>query len=703
MPIARPYIKQYAIKKYGAENVCSVGLWQTYNPKLALIDAARALGSDTHEISDITKELPNEFDEMSLEDATKEFDDFAAYAMANKHIVDMAYRIVGRVKTAGVHAGGLIISSVPIRQHIPLMKMRDEWVSAWTEGKSTQLSKFGFVKFDMLGLKNVQYMWNAKKLIKMNRDVSVDLESIPLDDGPSLKMASDLKTDSIFQFETDISKSILAKGGVKTFNDLLIYTSLGRPGPMPLIDTYIKRRDDKSQSWRNEIHPKMVQILEDTYGIIVFQEQLQKVWMDICGFTFAESEDARKIIAKKWQDKLPALGQKVVMGAESTLGGKKAEELWESMVTFGRYAFNLAHGTAYTLIAYRTLWLKAHYPTEWWAAVMSDCHRERLVRYIGIAKSEGVEFGVLDCCILTESFTVSGDKVLPGLNSIKGIGQSARDLAKNNRQYKDIDEFIEVNGKGRVILERLIKLGAFDRIHPNRKAIWLWYLFKYQKERETKEIVSKAFAWPENKITVKRQELIAEFRKLHPKRSIIPPKIANWSPKVEPTLNEFLEKFKDDRFMNREILQFEKAHLGFYWTSPMGQFNHRGNTIASAKISGTLECVVEDVKTKKSEKSGNEYVRMTVTDGIETATVLVWGDDLADQSNADALAIGNGIFIKVNWTDKYRSFNIASGSVIIPLRRKSDSEELQEQEEQEAQEENLEEVEPKETSDAPAQ
>jgi len=668
-PVARPFIRQYATKKYGMENVCSVGLWQTYNPKLALQDAARALGADHHEILNITKELPEDFDEMSKEDALKEFDELATYYKANPHIVDMAYRIVGRIKTQGRHAGGLIISSVPIREYVPLMKLGGvEWTTAWTEGKNTQLSKFGFVKFDMLGLKTIQYIANALKLIEQNRGVKIDWEKIPLDDKDTLALAASLKTDSTFQFDTDLAKSIILRGGVKSFNDLMVYTSLGRPGPMPLIEKYVERRDDPKQTWRNEIHPKLAEILGETFGVCVYQEQLQQVWIDVCGFTFAEAEEARKIIAKKWQDKLPALGQKVVKGAVRLLGGKKAEELWQTMVTFGRYAFNMAHATAYTIIAYRTLWLKTHYAPEWWAAVMSDCGRDRLVRYIGIAKSEGVQLGTLDCRTLTESFTVSGDRVLPGLNLVKGIGTSSKKLAENNADYKSVDEFIEKNGKGRIVMERLIKLGGFDKIFRNRKTLWLWYLWKHAGEKQTKDLVKATFAWPENRVVAERQKQIQAFRKLYPKKKV-PPKLENWNPKIDPTFEDFAKKFNED-FMDREILAFEKAHLGFYWSSPMSQFVHKNLTIAQAKYSNNLECVIDSITTKKSEKTKNEYLKLTITDGIETAPLVVWSDALSDKTNAEALAVGGGISVKVAWSDKYRSFSIASGSMIIPLIKK---------------------------------
>jgi DNA polymerase-3 subunit alpha len=673
MPEARPHIKAYAIQKYGADNVCSVGLWQTFNPKLALQDVARALGADVHEAMQLTKDLPAEFDEMGKEAALDEYPEIAAYARAHPDVVDMAYRVVGRIKTAGIHAGGLVISSVPIRDYVPLMRLhinRDgigEWATAWTEGRSPQLSKMGFVKFDMLGLKTIQYIWQACKLVERNRGVKIRWDEVPLDDAATLKLASDLKTDSSFQFDTDLAKSIIAKGGVKSFNDLLAYTSMGRPGPMPLCDLYIKRRDDPKQAWRGELHPKMVEALSDTYGVCIFQEQLQQVWVDVCGFTMAEAEAARKIIAKKRQEEMPALGHKVVAGASRVLGEKQAAALWADMVSFGRYAFNRSHAVAYCLIAYRTLYLKAHYPAEWWTAVMSECHRDRLARYVGIAKAEGTRFGSIDCRRLTESFDVTGDRVLPGLNVIKGIGSAAKKLA-GQRDFQSLDEFILVHGKGKIVLERLIKLGAFDAIHPNRKALWIWYLYKYARHKKTREVVGTLFAWSEKRIAAERQKLAASFRKLHPKRKV-PKKLAEWTPKIDPSFEQLAQRLHGHNFTAKEILSFEKEYLGFYWSSPMEQFVWRGHTIARARITGKLECVVEAKAMRRSEKTGNDYMKLTVTDGFESAALVAWSDTVAAATNAKALAVGNGISVSVSWSEKFRSFTIASGSVIVPLMR----------------------------------
>lgn len=360
LPIARAPVREYATEKYGADKVCAIGSWSTYKPKSALQDAARALGKDVGPVIELTKNLEKEFDDMPYEEALLEYPEFRAFAEENSDIVDIAYRMLGMIKTQGRHAGGVIISSVPVKEHIPLTLRNDVWMSAWTEGSSTQLSKFGFIKFDLLGLKNLQFIYQAGKLIESNRGLIVDWEDmdpevdragwlynpdgsrnpILFNDEDTIEAANQAKVDSIFQLETDLAKSILYKGGVKSFNDLVVYTSLGRPGPLPMIDSYIENRDS-GKDWREDMHPMMADILEKTHGIICFQEQLASAWQKLAGFTAPEAEAARKAVAKKWVDKLEPIEQKWLEGASKTLGRKKAEEWWERMVTFGRYAFNV--------------------------------------------------------------------------------------------------------------------------------------------------------------------------------------------------------------------------------------------------------------------------------------------------------------------------------------------------------------------------
>lgn len=726
VPEARNLINDYAADHYGHDKVCRVGAWQTFKPKLAIQDAARALGVGTNESRELTKNLPDEFDDLDKEVALKDYENFKEYYDEFPDVVDLAYRMVHRIKTQGKHAGGIIISSVPLIEHIPLTmssaadRELERWASAWTEGRNLQLSKFGFIKFDLLGLRTIGWQDSCRKRIKEDLGITIDWsdmspennragwiihpdgsrEEIPFDDKKALEIANNMQMETIFQFETDLATSIVSKGGVKSFDDLMIYTSLGRPGPLPMVDVYISRRD--GAEWKGETDAKIAEMLEDTYGIIVFQEQLANMWRTFAGFTAPDAEKARKAVAKKWEDQLVHIEKKWVEGAARTIGKSEAEEWWERMVTFGRYAFNRSHAAAYTVITYRCLWFKAHFLPQWWASVLSDPpHRDKLVRWMGIARLEGVKFGTLDVNRLTTDYTVQGERILPGLSMIKGVGvNTAKNIVMDpNNPIKDLNDFIQRFGSSKVILERLIKLGAFDKLHRSRKALWMWWQYKYGKDKESRELkrhIKWSLAWDKKKIEQVRKDRLKDYFEEFPNRKKPPVKLANWVPtvpdsgggkgygvgfkdglpedkkdpeyilcaKIEPTLED-IERLCTKDYSLRQILRFEQEYLGFFWHSPMDIFDVKGYTIDKAKKAGIVECVLEKVEFKQGPKS--EYAILYITDGMEHSKVMVWGTELAN-TNRKILVENMGVKMRVSWNGKYRSFNIARDATILPLR-----------------------------------
>lgn len=720
LPISRDYVKKYAEETYGKAHVCNVGLWLTYKAKLALQDAATVLGQNRNEIIAVCKNLPEEFDDMSYEQARDEYEDFRKLADSKPELVALAYRMIGKIKSQGKHAGGLIISNVPIRDYIPLTyigpKDNKQWTTAWTEGMAaTQLSKFGFVKFDLLGLLNISYIYNCKKLINNNRNIIVDFddmdpkddragwlvkgdgtkEKILFNDPLALQKADEIKLESIFQFDTDFAKSIVEKGGVRSFTDLLIYTSLGRPGPLPMIDVYIRNRDDPEESWKQELHPKMLEILDETKGILTYQEQLLRIWVEICGFTMPEAEAAQKAVKKKKADILNEIEPRVIGGAAPIIGEDAAKDLWQKMISFGRYCFNKSHAIAYMIIAYRCLWLKTHFPAEWWAAVLSECPNNRTVQYMGAARAEGIKFGAINVNALSARFAVDGDKITPGITGVKGIGDSvAEALVEESKQkpFSSLDDFVFRIGRSKTATERLIKLGGFDTLHKNRRALWMWFNYKYDSSMESKKlkkIMNYCYSWPKELIETERRRQIAEHERLYPKRKKIPTKILNWTPsiphieskpfnpdyeiseaeakaciKIELSFEHVVRLFPHN-YSLKDILLFEKEYLGYYWNSPLDMFEHSENaTIEGAKKSGVLDCVIESSVNKQGARG--EYKILGVTDGINSAKVNVWTDEILC-NDEEMFNVGIGVRMRVNWQEKWRSFAVRKNTIVTPL------------------------------------
>lgn len=795
LPDAKTPVREYAAKRFGEQNVCAVGAWQKYGPKLALVDVARAIGIEQSEILAFTTQLPKEFDEITkfedvckdedlkqykIEEFAKQYDAVELEDGTTINLFEMAYRMVGKIKTQLRHAGGLIISKVPVRDYIPLTRRDGVVTSEWTEGSNTQLSKFGLVKFDILGLKNLLYIHNACQKIHENHAVLLDWSdmdpevqragweitdgvktAIKFDDEKVIKAADSVKVDSIFQFETDLAKSIIQKGGVKSFNDLLVYCALGHPGPLPQVDEYIARRDGRSDWQPDHDNEKINKILAETYNIIVYQEQLTSMWTKLAGFTAPEAEAARKAVAKKWVDQLKPVEEKWIRGSSRIIGEAEARQWWNKMVTFGRYCFNVSHAKAYVIIAYRCLWLKTHYPAEWWSSVMSDCHTDKLTKYMSAARVEGVKFGMMDCDELTENFTATpGGAITPGVAAIKGVGKSVVKKILDDKidKFDDVFHFMKILGKGpinskgkvvkeagktpvsRTVLEKLIKLGAFRNKCENNKAEWIWYLYNVGKGKNMtalRRLIKAIWCnWTIDEIEDERTRKAYEYRRINPTIKKMPHYIKSWLPEnpksnKNPKLNTLKDlitianpnKIKksdpdritinitDDKFFNivatnintlevsdkhedinisrkmlierdhiiqlfdadytiSEKLAFEKEYLGFYWNSPMDRFNHRGQTIERAKQRGILECVIEGCEVRQTKKN-DPFYKLTVTDGTEFATVMVWNDTICDSgSSSDDLGvfnIDNGVLMKVTWNDNYRSFNIKKNSQVIKL------------------------------------
>lgn len=356
LPEAREQIKAYITERYGKDCVCNVGTHIGYQPMAALHDAARAFGHGLKESEVVTKDLPAEFNSMDAETAKKEFPEVATFAEKFPDVFDMAYKMDGRIKTQGKHAGGVIISSVPLRDYMPLTMREGQWSSAWTEGETAQLSRFGFVKFDLLGITTLSYIYKCLKNMKENKGIEIEWDIDPEDDRAGWEILSDgtrnkikfsdqlsnltantCKLDTIFQFDTDLAKSIIAKGKITNFNDFVVYTALGRPGPLKMIDDYIARRDGKKE-WKEA--NKITEYLSSTFNVPTFQEQLTEIWQGVAGMTGPEAQAALKVIRKKKVDQMEKIKKKWMEGATRFLSKESAEKWWKKQEDFGMYAFN---------------------------------------------------------------------------------------------------------------------------------------------------------------------------------------------------------------------------------------------------------------------------------------------------------------------------------------------------------------------------
>lgn len=776
LPKAKSLITEYAKNKYSADvdddygRVCAVSSWTTYKFKSALADVAKAHlnmeGWPHHfQVEEIAKKLPDDMDAMQeggfgfcrgsvidpvsgaktpcktsfrearcpkckgadtetptlgrlIEDVKELRELHAAYPK----LVDIASRLVGKVQGQGQHAGAMVISNEPLYGNLPLYKRpNSDWMSLWTEGRVTQLSKYGFTKWDILGLLNLQYIYECCQAIQRNHGISfgdnlVELfdtdpdddrlgwyikangerVKIRLNDEGAFGIANQVRTDGIFQFDTPVAQNILKQcnslsgnNAVRNIQDLISINALGHPGPMQMIPDFIKNRENTEGTWRKDAHPEFLKVIGETYNCIVFQEQLAALWQNIAGFSSVQAQESRKAVAKKWLDKLRPIEEMWMAGASKMIGEAEAAEWWGRMVTFGRYAFNKSHALAYCLVAYTCMWLKQYFPLEFWEAVFSgsDDHEKR-VRYIGAARFDGIIIKEVDVDQLSENYYAHcaprenhtddyEGYIVQGLNGIKSFGSAkAKAYGDAKRSYTSISEFVEVHGKDKKSMERLINLGAFDKIHYNRKALWLWYQINYCTGDEVKMLKEehklKYFEyakWTEDAILEYRQKQIDEYKLQNPKKKIIPKKILEWVPVADKDLSIFEEMYSD--YTYKEILDIEKELLGMHLHNPMHQFNYNSdNSIMHASVNDVIDCIVVNVTnkmTKATEKQKSKsYIMLEIDDGVQTGRVFLWNDSLKFVDK-HMLKPGTGLRLIIEYNEAKGMVSLARNTALIAL------------------------------------
>lgn len=335
-----------------------------------------------------------------------------------------------------------------------------------------------------------------------------------------------------------------------------------------------------------------------------------------------------------------------------------------------------SHAVAYAIQCYRCLYLKTHYPAEWWSAVLNTCNRKKQPKYIQIAKSEGTKFGTLDINKLSIKFDVVNGGIVPGLLGIKGIGSKMTDKVDVNiNDIKDIDDFVTRQINNKIFMERVILLGAFDKLHKNRKATWYWYLFKYgttDMAKEVRETINSKFAYTPEQIEEMKEQLYKEYKEKHPKSKKIPKRILNFNPKPNPTRDQVMDFVsKGGDYSYDERLDFQKEFLDYHWDSPMEMYWYKGgHNIENAKTNGILECVVSSSESRRTN-GGTKFMTLSVTDGIDFCRIQIWSNTL-DEYGEDYFKPGVGLNMRVTFNEKYKSFNLKKDYPISLLPKKEE-------------------------------
>ena len=464
------YIKQ----QYGENSVTQIITFGKMKAKQVVRDVGRVMGYSFGEVDKIAKAIPNELN-ITLDSALNKSDDLREMAEDEySELMSHSKVLEGMHRHASIHAAGVVIAPGNLTDYVPLYKSSTDDVTSQYDMKG--LEELGLLKMDFLGLRNLTVIDKAVKLLK-EKGINIDLEKLSLDDKKVYELFTKGLTIGVFQFESSGMREFLKKLKPTAIEDLIAMNALYRPGPMDNIDDFIARKHGKKRI--NYSHPLMEPILQETYGIIVYQEQVMQIAHEIAGFTLAEADIMRRAMGKKIKSLMDELAVKFMVGAEKNgIRKRKAEEIFSLIEKFAQYGFNKSHSTAYAYIAYQTAWLKSYYPAEFMSANLTSEMGtiDRVVVLINECKKLGIDVTPPDINVSFEDFRpIDNSTISYGLNAIKNVGAKALETIIEERAKNGIYESIfdltcrvdqqKVNKR---VLESLVMAGALDSLEGNR-------------------------------------------------------------------------------------------------------------------------------------------------------------------------------------------------------------------------------------------
>jgi DNA polymerase-3 subunit alpha len=470
----RDEVIRYVAERYGRDRVAHIITFGTLGAKAAIRDVGRVLGMPYGDVDRIAKLVPNFPLNITLDDAYQKSLPLAEMvrSQANvKELWEIARTLEGCTRHASVHASAVVISDEPLEEHIPLYKdpKRPELITGYAMGP---IEKLGLLKMDFLGLRTLTVLANTVALIKESRGLALDLDRLPLDDKKTYEMLAEAKTFGVFQLESSGMRDALRGLRPEQLEDLIAMVSLYRPGPMELIPDFIQRKHGRSKITYE--HPAMEKFTRETYGIMVYQEQIMQIASEMAGFTMGEADILRRAMGKKDRELMAKQREKFLAGCrERNTSAAKAERVWELMEKFAGYGFNKSHAAAYGLVAYQTAYFKANYPVEFMAALLTSemGDTDKIVKYIEECRAMGIRVEPPDVNVSAVQFSVAGDTVRFGLAAIKNVGEAAMQSILRSRSadgpFKTLDDFctrVDLRLVNRRVVESLIKAGAFDSL-----------------------------------------------------------------------------------------------------------------------------------------------------------------------------------------------------------------------------------------------
>ncbi|MCB9029647.1 MAG: DNA polymerase III subunit alpha [Deltaproteobacteria bacterium] len=611
----RDKVIQYVVEQYGKEKVAQIGTFGTLKAKAAIKDVGRALGMSYAETDRIAKLIPaprQGFD-FSLTESLKMEKRLADYAKGEgRELIELALKLEGLVRHTSTHAAGVVIGDRPLIDMLPLMVDKDG--NDVTQFAMGYVEKIGLVKFDFLGLKTLTVIHTALKLIEESQGVKIDLDNLPLDDPKTYALLCAGNTTGVFQLESSGITDMTKRLKPSCFDDLTAILALYRPGPLDagMVDRYIGRKHGSERV--DYLHPLMTDILADTYGIIVYQEQIMQLARTLAGYSLGEADLLRRAMGKKKPEEMAKQRIRFVAGAkEKGIDQKLATEIFDQMETFARYGFNRSHSAAYAMISFQTAYLKAHYKVEFMAALMSHemGDSDKTLKNLTECREQSIEVLPPDVNYSSAGFSANKGRIRFGLEAVKGIGEKAVQKIIEAREaegkFSDLEDLlmrVDPQSINRRVIESLVKCGAFDFSEISRSEMYarveelLKASASFHREKDTnqiglfggdaglEEIPRRRLnqpEWPINKKLAFEREALGFYISGHP-----------------------LEKFKK-----------ELKRIGVSSTRDVLQKKHE----CKVRVSG----VVTALRLKNTRK-GDRYASFVLEDWLGTLETLVWPD-----------------------------------------------------------------------------
>jgi len=471
----------YVTQKYGRENVAQIITFGTMAAKAAVKDVGRAMNIPYGEVDRLAKLIPNTLG-IELKDALEEAPQLKAAVNSDenlKELMAVALRLEGLSRHASTHAAGVVISPRPLTEIVPLYKSNKDEIT--TQYDMNALERVGLLKMDFLGLTTLTVLHDTVRMVEQNRGVKIDIENLPLEDEETYKLFARGDTTAIFQFESHGMRDILRRYQPTRIEDLTALNALYRPGPIQggMIDDFINRKHGKTKV-AYEL-PQLKDILEETYGVILYQEQVMQIANRLASFSLGEADILRRAMGKKKKEEMAAQRAKFMAGcAANKIPEKKAERIFNLMEEFAGYGFNKSHSCAYALLAYQTAYLKTHYPVEFMAALLTSeaGNTDKVVKYINEARGMSISILPPDVNESDLYFTPVGEAIRFGLAAIKNVGENTAKAIRESRlaqgEFKSLYDFcerIESRFLNKRVFESLIKSGALDSLGPRESML----------------------------------------------------------------------------------------------------------------------------------------------------------------------------------------------------------------------------------------